>query len=115
MKKYAGLIIILVIPLIIICVYSFSTLDFSGLRKANISSCFRPLTEIPADTAVSEEIKADTAICDTARQRILFIGDSMLEGLGKRMKYYAGENGHELQYVIWYSSTTKTWAEHIDT
>ena len=47
--------------------------------------------------------------CDTASKTILFIGDSMLEGLGARLAAYADKNGHTLYSVIWYSSTSETW------
>lgn len=47
--------------------------------------------------------------CDTTSQTILFIGDSMLEGLGPRMAAYAEKNGHTLYNVIWYSSTSERW------
>ena len=40
---------------------------------------------------------------------ILFVGDSMLEGLGPRMAAYAKHNGYNLINVIWYSSTTEIW------
>ncbi|MBQ2235365.1 MAG: SGNH/GDSL hydrolase family protein [Muribaculaceae bacterium] len=40
---------------------------------------------------------------------ILFVGDSMLEGLGPRMAAYAKHNGYTLINVIWYSSTTEIW------
>ena len=46
---------------------------------------------------------------DTASQTILFIGDSMLEGLGPRLAAYAKHNGHTLYNVIWYSSTSEVW------
>ncbi len=46
---------------------------------------------------------------DTTRKSILFIGDSMLEGLGPRLAAYAEENGHTLVNIIWYSSTTEVW------
>ncbi len=48
---------------------------------------------------------------DTTKFRILFFGDSMLEGLSKRMCDYTMENGYDLTSVIWYSSSTKLWAE----
>lgn len=48
---------------------------------------------------------------DTASQIILFIGDSMLDGLGPRLAAYAEHNGHKLYNVIWYSSTTETWGK----
>lgn len=40
----------------------------------------------------------------------LFFGDSMVEGLAKRLADYTGENNHRLYTVIWYSSTTERWA-----
>lgn len=46
---------------------------------------------------------------DTASQSILIIGDSMLEGINPRLAAYAKENGHRLNSVIWYSSTTEYW------
>lgn len=46
---------------------------------------------------------------DTAAQTILFIGDSMLEGLSPRMAAYADHNGHTLYSVVWYSSTSEVW------
>ncbi|MDR2627569.1 MAG: LysM peptidoglycan-binding domain-containing protein [Dysgonamonadaceae bacterium] len=49
------------------------------------------------------------------RQRILVFGDSMIEGLNRRMRQYAAENEHDVLNVIWYSSSTKWWAQHIDT
>ena len=35
----------------------------------------------------------------------------MLEGLGPRMAAYAKNNGHKLNNVIWYSSTSQVWGE----
>lgn len=46
---------------------------------------------------------------DTVPKTILFIGDSMLEGLSPRLAAYAKKNNHKLYSVIWYSSTTKIW------
>ena len=46
---------------------------------------------------------------DTTSKTILFIGDSMLEGLGPRLAAYAKANGHTLINVIWYSSTSEIW------
>lgn len=86
------------------------------LRSADISSLISvrdTAAQIPVqrDTvpAISELPAADTAPCDTASQTILFIGDSMLEGLGPRLAAYAEENGHGLHTVIWYGSTTERW------
>lgn len=48
---------------------------------------------------------------DTTAQTILFIGDSMLEGLGPRLAAYCDKSGHTLIEVIWYSSSTLYWAK----
>ncbi len=48
---------------------------------------------------------------DTTAQTILFIGDSMLEGLAPRLAKYCDKNGHTLAEVIWYSSSSKVWGE----
>lgn len=46
---------------------------------------------------------------DTCSKTILFIGDSMLDGLSPRLAHYAKQNGHKLYSVIWYSSTSEVW------
>ncbi len=48
---------------------------------------------------------------DTTAKNILFIGDSMLEGLAPRLAKYCDKNGHTLVEVIWYSSSTLCWGE----
>ena len=53
--------------------------------------------------------KVKPAPRDTASKTILFIGDSMLDGLSPRLAAYANFNGHKLYSVIWYSSTTEIW------
>ena len=47
---------------------------------------------------------------DAAPQRILIVGDSMIEGLLPRLADYAAENGHSVNAVIWYGSRTIDWA-----
>lgn len=51
------------------------------------------------------------AVCDSLPKTILFIGDSMLDGLSPRLAAYADANGHTLYAVIWYSSTTERWGQ----
>lgn len=80
-----------------------------------------PVAEAPVEVAtdvvaeVSAEVEAEDVplepefIIDTLPQRILFVGDSMLEGLSPRLAAYAKHNGHTLNSVIWYGSTTKSW------
>jgi hypothetical protein len=55
--------------------------------------------------ATVQEIKQ--APMDSSSQRILLIGDSMLEGLGVRLRDYSEHNKHDLKTVIWYSSSTE--------
>lgn len=69
-----------------------------------------PMPEI-ADTVAVEVEKKFPQPLDTATQSILFIGDSMLEGLSPRLAAYAKENGHKMNTVIWYSSTSNVWGE----
>ena len=48
---------------------------------------------------------------DSTAKTILFIGDSMLEGLAPRLAKYCDKNGHKLIEVIWYSSSTLCWGQ----
>lgn len=66
-----------------------------------------PDTATVKDTIIT--IEEVSAVVDTLPQRILIIGDSMLEGLSPRLAAYAEHNSHKLFNVIWYSSTSKTW------
>lgn len=51
---------------------------------------------------------AERAI-DPNPQRILILGDSMIDGLLQRLADYAVENGHSVRAVIWYGSRTIDW------
>ena len=119
-KEYWKIIIILCIPMLYLCIISFYkdeiTVGEFTLQKAKIAKYFTSSQEeeILVDT-INQTAQSNTVIRDTTSQKILFFGDSMLEGLSKRLKSYVAENNHELQTVIWYSSTTRVWATHIDT
>jgi hypothetical protein len=52
----------------------------------------------------------ETPAIDPSPQRILILGDSMIEGLLPRLADYAAENGHSVSAVIWYGSRTIDWA-----
>lgn len=62
-----------------------------------------------ADSVFDTALAQHPAPVDTTSKVLLFIGDSMLEGLSPRMAAYAAENGHTLYSVMWYSSTTEVW------
>jgi hypothetical protein len=67
------------------------------------------------DTLVNDSGKAlavkTRPAMDTSRQRILMIGESMIEGLYLSFLDYAKYNHHNLKAKIWYGSSTKDWAE----
>ena len=132
MKEYLRLLLILATPLLLLSVYSVSghRLVFNGWTVSKIHFWQKLLSEIqpsplPQDTIPSDTIEAiaiDTLIAepaplaiDTAGKRILFFGDSMIEGLSMRFADYARENGHQLYTVCWYGSTTTGWANNLDT
>ena len=62
-------------------------------------------------SAASQAKEASPCLPDTSSHRILFFGDSMVEGLLRRMNCYAFANGHKMTNVVWYSSTTEIWAQ----
>lgn len=69
------------------------------------------IDSMAADETEFPEVRTSVfpVACDTTAKTILFIGDSMLEGLGPRLAAYAEKNGHTLYTVIWYSSTSAVW------
>ena len=79
-----------------------------------------PKSEKPAKTDSLDEHgrlpngrhpKGWRAPMDTTAKTILFIGDSMLEGLAPRLAAYCDKSGHRLIEVIWYSSSTLCWGQ----
>ncbi len=118
-KEYFGLWTILFISLMIFLILSaFDTVKICQLELKS-SGMIERLTKSP-DTVINEQntiieevdtITESPRIVDETPQTILFIGDSMLEGLSPRMAAYADANGHTLYSVIWYSSTSEVWGE----
>jgi lysophospholipase L1-like esterase len=124
-KHYWGLWTLLLTALLLFVVLSFKTDGFRiGGLEIKTASFAQSAKESLDDESVKaaakkgkrrgEAVQADTtwrAPMDTTAKNILFIGDSMLEGLGERLAKYTHKNGHTLVEVIWYSSSTKCWAE----
>ena len=78
----------------------------------NMKTLFQADENAKKDTVADEDNPdAWRAPIDTTAKNILFIGDSMLEGLAPRLAKYCEKNGHTLVEVIWYSSSTKVWGE----
>lgn len=141
MKEYVRLILILLIPLLLVSIYSISGhyIAFNGWKigkvriweqmrdklsqDKNALSSFQNSSpasenEPPAlDSLIStqDSISQQSAELDTCGKRILFFGDSMIEGLAMRFADYADENGHKLYSVCWYGSSTLGWASNLDT
>lgn len=112
----------LVITTSLLTVYSFIDYEISfgevKIKKTPIKEFIIGIPDEPyakalrgRDTILNEEVQQPK---DTTSQRILLIGDSMLEGLMQRMKDYTAHNGHNLKTVIWYSSST-LWYGSYDT
>lgn len=140
MKSFAKVLLLLAIPLALVLTYALSSVEFRAgdltLEKYPFPVLDSLLDDtdvvapMPLDTAVAlsdevlahDTVRPDTvrpevirplqmALPDSTKFRILMFGDSMLEGLGKRLCDYAMENNCDLTNVIWYSSSTKLWAE----
>lgn len=63
------------------------------------------------DTSTVTPRPIRVAVPDSTKLRVMIFGDSMLEWLSKRLCDYAMENNYDLSSVLWYSSSTKLWAE----
>ncbi len=115
MKALIQFIAILIITAVIISVYSFAdyelkigdyTVKKSGIKKYIL---FSDTIESPAVLNfehLEDSAETETVVTDTASQKILLIGDSMLEGLMLRLRDYTEYNGHTMKTVIWYSSSS---------
>jgi hypothetical protein len=141
MKEYVRLILILLIPLLLVSIYSISGhyIAFNGWKIGKVriweqmrdklsqdknalsslqNSSPASENEPPAlDSLISRQdsISQQSTELDTCGKQILFFGDSMIEGLAMRFADYADENGHKLYSVCWYGSSTLGWASNLDT
>lgn len=124
-SNYRGLWWLLATALVIFIVLSaFDVVSIGGHELK--SSRIVPTMTAPPDGTAANTASASTpgntagviatqspqdqpAAIDTTSQTILFIGDSMLDGLYPRLAAYADKNGHTLYCVIWYSSTSEIW------
>jgi lysophospholipase L1-like esterase len=126
-KHYWGLWSLLALALALFAAMSYwpDGLCIGGF-ELNKSSFARNVSELmvaPVDTVAADTVDSEgrlpnghhpkgwRAPVDTTAKNILFIGDSMLEGLAPRLAKYCAANGHSLVEVIWNSSSTKVWGE----
>ena len=140
MRTQLKILLLLVDVLVVLAIYAISPMDWAiannELRKVNfkIGTDTTSTTVTVQGDGVSVDAPASTAssdgsgqtasvadlsttqaaqhpkVKDTGKQRFLFFGDSMLEGLSRRLCDYAAHNGHEQRTVLWYSSTSEKWA-----
>lgn len=120
-KNYIGLWLLLSVAFVAFAVASaFDEIKIGDYQLKSSGIADRLLSVRDLDEAVDSVLdaaEADSsdyrqkfpAPLDTASKTILFIGDSMLEGLSPRMADYAAANGHVLYTVMWYSSTSERW------
>lgn len=91
---------------VIMLLSTFDDLRIFGHQMAKVKTSPEVSSQAVRSVAVSEK---NVAATDTCKYTLLFVGDSMLEGLSPRLAAYAEENGHSLYTVIWYGSTTEKW------
>ena len=121
-KPYWGLWTLLLVAFILFAVMSLRP---DGIRvlgmEVKTPSLVRDMKGLIADedSTATDSLDADgrlpdgrhpkgwRAPMDTTAKTILFIGDSMLEGLGPRLAAYCDRSGNRLIEVIWYSSSTR--------
>jgi hypothetical protein len=95
------------------------------LKKNNLKNYFSNTKSVAKeDTTKKIQTKSETepklikskkiVKSDSGSQRILLIGDSMLEGFGMRLNDYCVHNDHDMMRIIWYSSNT-LWYGSCDT
>ena len=121
MKSYLKLIAILLLPLAFVIWYAYSPVEIPppGWKLSKASNSLSPtLSKGEEDTLApfTPPVRAgcrtgEALLPDTTAHRILFFGDSMVEGLLRRMNCYAFANGYKMTNVVWYSSTTEIWAQ----
>lgn len=125
-KPYWGLFALLLVAFIFFATLSFwpEGIHVGGvdIKTSSFARNMRGLFSVE-EPAAADTLDADgrlpngrhpkgwRAPMDTTAKNILFIGDSMLEGLAPRLAAYCDVSGHTLVEVIWYSSSTLCWGQ----
>ena len=112
MKNQWKSLLLLTAALGVVLLYAFAFQDDiqfdARLTRAKVDGIFepRPADSLSAASGLSAEQARQDSIAkarltpDTTHQRVLFFGDSMLEGLTRRLVDYTEANGHELHTVV---------------
>ena len=129
MRTQLKILLLLVDVLVVLAIYAMSPVDWTIANNELRKVKFLPATDTTAVASAETDGDGEVAdgegqngavatlatppqpkVKDTSKQRFLFFGDSMLEGLSRRLCDYAEQNGHEQRTVLWYSSTSEKWA-----
>lgn len=115
MKAQTKVLILLCSLLIIFVAFALCPSNLSSaidIKHINLTSLTKkPERPLETNSTTSDTIKVpQKKEKDNSPQNILFIGDSMLEGLARRLVDYTEANGHTQHTIIWYSSTSEKWA-----
>jgi hypothetical protein len=116
---FARLILLFGVSILFFTLYSFKENAFkifnTELKQTQTKEVFYP-SVLPEGLManVSRQAEDTTTAMDSTKQKFLLIGDSMLEGLGYRLNDYCRQNGHTMNSVIWYSSSS-LWYGNCDT
>lgn len=88
-----------------------SSVALTSEDSLNVNSDAAPNPEIAAATSsTSDSVVVSDSSSQKPPQKILLFGDSMVEGLARRLDDYAEYNGYEFISVLRFSSTTIRWA-----
>lgn len=117
-KPYWGIWMLLAVAFVFFFMLSVGGNTSLGAFELRTAKMYEKLTyvepeQVIEDTAIVHEIEQlieALPAFDASPQRILLVGDSMLEGLSPRLAAYAKHNNHKLFTVIWYASSSKHWA-----
>lgn len=117
-RDYFQYVWLLLGSLVLFTVLSFANAKISigsyEIKDSGIRKFFIPEVLPLAQAAASVEQEGSGDKVDSSAQKFLLIGDSMLEFLRIRLGDYARKNGHSVNTVIWYSSSS-LWYGQCDT
>ncbi len=117
MRQTFSLILLLAIGLSLLIVYAFLPKDniiveMLSLQQLNVSSLIMESEDSAMTDSLEKVAEYDDVLqVDSAPQRVLLIGDSMCERLRNSLAGWCNANDHQLTSVVWYSSSSKIWAE----
>lgn len=117
MKKFLTASLLFLLPILIFAAYSYApfdlTIDGEKLRKLDlpdIGLSFSRQQGYALAIKNNAGFLTHTVKIDTTAQVILLTGDSMVEGLAKRLREYVKGTGHGFKSDPVYSTTTISWA-----